>query len=214
MSDKLRIFIADNHPISLEGLRGILDTPQIAVVGHAATIDDAISRINRAYPDLVVLNVSTGGIRTKAIKDGLTCITKLLTMSWEITPDIVLAAFQNGAGGFLPMTISQEELRRAVVRVTAGENVVSAEIAAILADGIRKAVDTDHGPDAALLSKRERQVLERAAEGLTMKEIGSALFISDRTVQSHLGHAYAKLEVKDRASAIVKAMKLGLLTNV
>jgi DNA-binding NarL/FixJ family response regulator len=213
MSDKLRVFIADNHPISLEGLRGILDTPQIAVVGHAATLEDAVSRINRAYPDLVVLNVSTGGIRTKAVRDGLTCVTKLLTMSWEITPDIVLSAFQNGAGGFLPMTIGCEELRRAVVRVMEGENVVSAEIAAILADGIRKAVDADH-TDVALLSKRERQVLERAAEGLTMKEIGSAMFISDRTVQSHLGHAYAKLEVKDRASAVVKAMKLGLLTNV
>jgi DNA-binding NarL/FixJ family response regulator len=201
----LRVMIVDDHPIVREGLRGMLAAePDIEVAGEAGSGDEAVATVPRLAPDVILMDLRMPG------GDGLSAIRRLgpghrivvLTTS-EDDADI-LRAVEAGAAGYLLKNVTRQELAEGVRSAAAGRTVLTPSVAARLAES-RKA------PAPAVLSARERQVLELVAEGLTNVQIAQRLFIGEPTVKTHLLRLFGKLGVANRTTAVITAMELGLL---
>ncbi|MGW3348028.1 response regulator [Nonomuraea rubra] len=203
----VRLIIVDDHPIVRDGLRGILDTDDIEIVGEAADGPEALAVALRTAPDLVLLDLRmpkmTGAEVIRLLREQQPGIHVLVLTTFDDDAD-VLPAIEQGATGYLLKDTPRAELRRAVLAAAAGETVLSPTVAGILT---RKAQE----PEPRTLSPRELEVLRFIARGATNREVACKLFITEATVKTHLLHVFAKLGVKDRAAAVAAAYELGLL---
>ncbi|MEV0827264.1 response regulator transcription factor [Nonomuraea rubra] len=203
----VRLIIVDDHPIVRDGLRGILDTDDIEIVGEAADGPEALAVALRTAPDLVLLDLRmpkmTGAEVIRLLREQQPGIHVLVLTTFDDDAD-VLPAIEQGATGYLLKDTPRAELRRAVLAAAAGETVLSPTVAGILT---RKAQE----PEPRTLSPRELEVLRFIARGATNREVAGKLFITEATVKTHLLHVFAKLGVKDRAAAVAVAYELGLL---
>jgi DNA-binding NarL/FixJ family response regulator len=204
----IRLLIADDHPVVRDGLHGMFaDDPRFEVVGEAANGNEAVTVAEALRPDVVLMDLRMPEM------DGLTAIRRLQERSVPVRVLVlttydsdrdVLPAIEAGAIGYLLKDAPRAELFRAVVAAARGETVLSPSVATKLLGQVRT-------PAKEPLSKRELEVLTLVARGSTNREAAAALFISEATVKSHLLHLYAKLGVKDRASAVAAAFESGLL---
>ncbi|GAA2890265.1 response regulator [Nonomuraea rubra] len=203
----VRLIIVDDHPIVRDGLRGILDTDDIEIVGEAADGPEALAVALRTAPDLVLLDLRmpkmTGAEVIRLLREQQPGIHVLVLTTFDDDAD-VLPAIEQGATGYLLKDTPRAELRRAVLAAAAGETVLSPTVAGILT---RKAQE----PEPRTLSPRELEVMRFIARGATNREVAGKLFITEATVKTHLLHVFAKLGVKDRAAAVAVAYELGLL---
>ncbi|GAA4902072.1 two component transcriptional regulator, LuxR family [Stackebrandtia albiflava] len=206
------LLIADDHPVVRDGLRGMLTgAGGFDVVGEAADGREAVDKAGVLRPDVILMDLRM------PVMDGVAAIrrltelgipSKVLVLTTYDTDGEVLPAIEAGATGYLLKDASPEELRRAIRTAARGEAVLSPSVAARLMGRIRTPV-AETGP----LSPREVEVLSLIARGHTNKEAARELFISEATIKTHLLHIYAKLEVKDRASAVAAGYERGLLTG-
>ncbi|TDE59483.1 response regulator transcription factor [Nonomuraea mesophila] len=202
----LRLLIADDHPIVRDGLRAALGgEPDMEVVGEASDGAQAVRLAAELRPDVVLMDLRMPGM------DGVSAIRELSGTGPRVlvltTFDTdVLPAMEAGASGYLLKDAPPEELARAVRATHAGETVISPSAAGRLASDLRR-------PTRGKLSKRELEVLRLVAGGATNKGAAAALFISEASVKTHLLHVYAKLDVRDRASAVAEAYRRGLLND-
>ncbi|MEV4114186.1 response regulator transcription factor [Nonomuraea sp. NPDC049695] len=202
----VRLLIADDHPIVRDGLRAALGgEPDLEIVGEAADGEQAVRLAAELQPDIVLMDLRMPGM------DGVTAIRRLRGTGPRVlvltTFDTdVLPALEAGATGYLLKDAPPEELVRAVRATHRGETVLAPAAAGRLADHLRK-------PSRGRLSKRELEVLRLVAGGATNKQAAAGLFISEASVKTHLLHIYAKLDVRDRASAVAEAYRRGLLTH-
>ncbi|MEV4578149.1 response regulator transcription factor [Nonomuraea jabiensis] len=203
---RLRLLIADDHPIVRDGLRAALGgEPDLEIVGEAADGAEALRLAAELEPDIVLMDLRMPGM------DGVTAIRRLSGTGPRVlvltTFDTdVLPALEAGATGYLLKDAPPEELVRAVRATHRGETVLAPAVAGRLAAALRK-------PTRGRLSKRELEVLRLVAGGATNKVAAASLFISEASVKTHLLHIYAKLDVRDRASAVAEAYRRGLLTG-
>ncbi|TDP91933.1 response regulator [Labedaea rhizosphaerae] len=207
----VRLVIVDDHPVVRDGLRGIFaGDPDFEVVGEAGDGAEALAVIARADPDVVLMDLRMPGM------DGVSAIARLvergarakvLVLTTYDTDSDVLPAIEAGATGYLLKDARREELLRAVHSAHRGESVLAPSVATKLIGQVRAPA-----PAAEPLSQRELEVLALIARGHTNKDAAAALFISEATVKTHLLHIYAKLGVKDRASAVATGYDRGLLT--
>ncbi len=205
----IRIVIVDDHPVVRDGLRGMFaGDPGFEVVGEAATGDEAVTVASAGLPDVILMDLRMPRM------DGVAAIvalrerrvpSRVLVLTTYDTDSDVLPAVEAGATGYLLKDAPREELFRAVRAAAAGEAVLSPSVAARLMGQLRN-------PAKEPLSQRELEVLGLIAQGTTNREAAAQLFISEATVKTHLLHIYAKLGVKDRASAVAAAFERGLLT--
>ena len=204
----IRVLVVDDHPVVRDGLRGVLDAePDMQVVGEAAHGAEALARIPDAAPDVVLMDLRMpvmGGVEAIAALRAAAPGVRVLVLTTFDTDRDVLPAIEAGATGYLLKDTPRDELLRAVRAAHRGEAVLSPAVAGRLMGQVRRPA-----PDA--LSAREIEVLRLVAEGSTNREVARALFISEATVKTHLLHVYAKLEVRDRASAVAAGYRLGLL---
>jgi DNA-binding NarL/FixJ family response regulator len=213
----LRVVLADDHPVVRGGLRALLETLDgFEVVGEAADGEAAVRQVQLARPDVVLMDVrmpSVDGVEAaRRIRDA-TPETAVLMLTMYDDDATVFTAMQAGARGYLLKGAEQEEIVAAIRAVAAGQAIFGPGVAAQVL-GYFSSPPT--GPAAAEappfpeLTDRERDILDLLAAGRRTAAIADDLHLSPKTVSNHLTSVFAKLEVADRAAAIIRARERGL----
>ncbi|ATZ23607.1 response regulator [Streptomyces lavendulae] len=198
----IRLLLADDHPVVRAGLRAVLDTePDFAVVAEAATAERAVELAASEPVDVVLMDLQFGaGMHGSAATAAITARPggpRVLVLTTYDTDADILAAVEAGASGYLLKDAPPEELAAAVRTAAAGQSALAPAVALRLMDRMRT--------PAEALTKRELEVLQLVADGLSNQQISKKLFLSQATVKSHLVHIYAKLGVDSRTSAVAAA---------
>ncbi|MCX5193560.1 response regulator transcription factor [Streptomyces sp. NBC_00249] len=198
----IRLLLADDHPVVRAGLRAVLDTePDFAVVAEAATAERAVELAASEPVDVVLMDLQFGaGMHGSAATAAITKrpgAPRVLVLTTYDTDADILAAVEAGASGYLLKDAPPEELAAAVRTAAAGQSALAPAVALRLMDRMRT--------PAEALTKRELEVLQLVADGLSNQQISKKLFLSQATVKSHLVHVYAKLGVDSRTSAVAAA---------
>jgi two-component system, NarL family, nitrate/nitrite response regulator NarL len=209
--NKVRVVVADDHPLYREGVvRALTASGRIEVVAEAEGGREALAEIQSKTPDVALLDYKLPGLDGVAIahavvRDGLA--TRVLLLSAFTDSGLVYEALQTGVAGYLPKEAKRDQIVDAVVACSRGETVVPADLTAGLVSEIRmRAVD-----DAPALTDREREILRMIAAGKSLPEIAKELFLGVTTVKTHVQHTYEKLGVSDRAAAVAEAMRRRLI---
>ena len=217
--DPLRVLIADDHPLFRSGLRALLGAvPDTAVVGEATTGKEAIALAVELQPDVIVMDLQMPGVSgieaTRRILDTSPHIGVLVVTMFEDDYS-VFAAMRAGAKGYVLKDADEEDMLHAIRAVGKGEAIFSPAVARRVIDfftGARSEERDRSVPPRAFpeLTDREREVLDLIAQGLSNPEIAARLYLSPKTVRNHISNIFAKLQVADRAQAIVRAREAGL----
>jgi len=212
--ESIHIFIVDDHVLYREGVRKMLSVaPDIEIVGEAASGDEAIVQILTLQPDVVLMDLKMPGVNgieaTRRILYASPCIGVLVLTMFE-TDETVFAAMRAGARGYLLKDADQEEVLRAVKAVSRGEAIFSPAIAERLIHYFAALRPTTADLAFPQLTDREREILHLIAQGHSNSEIAERLLLSIKTVQNHVSNIFSKLQVADRAQAIVRARDAGL----
>ncbi|GAB3998188.1 response regulator [Nocardioides marmoraquaticus] len=210
----VRLLVVDDHPVVRTGLRALVDTvPDMEVVGEAVDGASAVRETLLLRPDVVLMDVRMPGV------DGVEATRRLrvaapdvavLVMTMYDDDATVFTAMQAGARGYLLKGASQEEIRSAVIAVAAGQAVFGPSVAARVLGLLGGPTPTAPDHPFPTLTARERDILDHLARGRRTSAIAEALHLSPKTVSNHLTAVFAKLEVADRATAIVRARDEGL----
>lgn len=210
----LRVLIADDHPVFRDGIRALLEaTADIAVVGEATTGHEAILLAKELNPDLILMDVQMPGLNgIEATRQLVTAQphTRVLVVTMFEDDASVFAAMRAGARGYILKDATKEEIRRAIQAVGNGEAIFSPSIAARLIAYFavpRSAVPKNLFPE---LSDREREILDLIARGESNSAIAETLELSTKTVSNYVSNILNKLQVADRAEAMVRARNAGL----
>ncbi len=206
----IRVMIVDDHPIVRAGLVALVDAADdIEVVGTASNGLEAVRVAQTLAPDVVLMDLrmpELDGDEATARIIAANPATRVVILTTYESDDAILSAIEAGASGYLLKAAPEAELIAGVRAVAAGEVALAPGVAALLVK--RAAAPAPAGPS---LSARELEVLRLVAQGLSNRAIGEKLFLGEATVKTHLLHAFAKLEVRDRTRAVTRAMELGLL---
>ena len=199
-----RVFIVDDHGLFRAGVRSELSTA-VDVIGEADDVEPAIAGIVESEPDVVLLDVHLPGGGGQAVVAALRAThphVRFLALSASDAPEDVIAVIRAGARGYVTKTISGADLVDAVCRVAEGEAVFSSRLAGFVLDAFAALPAAEQAPsfDPELdqLTPREREVLRLIARGFTYKEIARELFISAKTVESHVSSVLRKLQLSTR----------------
>jgi DNA-binding NarL/FixJ family response regulator len=208
-----RVVIADDHPVFRRGLKALLDGEDgLSVVGEAADGLTAVSVVLDLEPDVVVMDLHMPGLTgVEAAKRILEALPSLgvLVLTMHEDDELVFAAMKAGARGYLVKTTDDDEIVRAVQAIGAGEAIFSATIAQRMM-GYFTAISSSKAVLFPQLTDRERDVLELMASGLDNPSIAHKLSLSGKTVRNRVSAIFTKLQVADRAQAIVRAREAGL----
>jgi DNA-binding NarL/FixJ family response regulator len=201
MSTLARVVIVDDHRLFRTGVRTEL-ADGVDVVGEAKDVPSAVSEILRERPDVVLLDVHLpGGGGTTVIRQ---CVaqgstTRFLALSVSDAPDDVIAVVRAGARGYVTKSITGDELVDAINRVAGGDAVFSPRLAGFVLDAFSGAVDAKALDDELdLLSPREQEVMRLIARGYTYREVARELFLSVKTVETHMSSVLRKLQLSNR----------------
>jgi DNA-binding NarL/FixJ family response regulator len=202
------VLLVDDHLVVRAGVRAMLSgEPDIAVVGEAASGEEALTAARALTPDVVLMDLRLPGLdgvgATAALRTSLPRTRVVVLTTYETDADI-LRAVEAGAAGYLLKDASRADLLAAVRAAARGETVLAPSVASRLLRRVRQ-------PRQEALSPREVEVLRLVARGLSNGDIGRALHIGEATVKTHLLRAFAKLGVSDRTAAVTTAMARDLL---
>jgi two-component system NarL family response regulator len=214
----MRVLLADDHPLFVDGLRNLLAAHHVDTVGVARDGLEALDRARALRPDLILMDIHMpkldGLAALRLIKAELPEIkVVMLTMSAE--DDELFEAIKGGACGYLLKTQDTDAFFSLLQDVTRGEVVLSPGLAGRILQEFKRRTDASPGIPApeprTTLSPREMQVLTLVAGGLTYKEAGARLFLSERTIKYHMAEIVGRLHVENRAQAIDYARRSGLV---
>ena len=203
MSGVPRVVLVDDHGLFRSGVRAELGR-QVEVVGEADDVQPAIDLIASVQPDVVLLDVHLPGGGGQAVVQAIKPAypeVRFLALSASDAPEDVIAVIRAGARGYVTKTISTAELADAIRRVAAGDAVFSHRLAGFVLDAFAASaadVKPSFDPELDQLTSREREVLRLIAQGYTYKEIARELYISVKTVESHVSSVLRKLQLSSR----------------
>jgi DNA-binding NarL/FixJ family response regulator len=210
----IRILITDDHPIFRDGLHGLLDSvPDTEVVGEATTGEEVIACASALQPDIILMDIKMPGMNgidaTRAVVRASPHIGVLIVTMYE-DDDFLFAAMRAGARGYVLKGANQAEMLRAIRAVANGEVIFGPGIA-------QRVISYLSAPPPAVpmrvfpeLTERESEVLSLLARGRTNEEIAGQLVLSLKTVRNHVSNIFSKLQVADRAQAVIRAREAGL----
>lgn len=209
----IRVLIVDDHQLIREGLQKVLSLQEgIAVVGEAATGEEALRLARELRPDVVLLDINLPGMDgvkvCEALRDeGIAGVIALTVYDDEH----VFAAVKAGAAGYLLKDVNPDELARAIRAVAAGEAIMHPRVTRKVMREFNRLSREIEALTGVPLTAREVEVLRLVAMGYSNKDIAAKLFISQKTVKNHITNILRKLEVEDRTQAAVWAVKANLL---
>lgn len=211
--DKIRILIADDHTLFRDGLRALLTSlPEMEVVGEAATGEEVIAQAAALQPEVILMDLQMPGVNgieaTRRIIRTSPHIGVIVVTMFEDN-DSVFAAMRAGARGYILKGADQAEMVRAIHAAANGEALFGPAIAKRLMNFflVPQHVAPTIFPE---LTEREREILNLIAQGYNNAEIAERLVLSSKTVRNHISNIFSKLQVADRAQAIVRAREAGL----
>ena len=212
-NESLTILIADHHPLFRKGLRALLATmPQVRVAGEASNGADAVRLAAELQPDVVLMDLQMPG------GDGLSAVraivaarpeARVLVVTMFQDDDSVFAAMRAGARGYVLKDMDDDDITRAILAVGRGDAIFSPAIATRMMSFF-SARPAQPRPAFPELTESERNVLRLMAKGLNNDAIAQQLAFSPKTVRNYISSIFAKLQVADRAQAIVRARDAGL----
>ena len=212
---KIRILLADDHHIVRAGIRQLLESASdLQVVAEAGDGEEAQALIELHKPDVAVLDIQmprASGIEvTRWVRTHLPEVGVLILTAYDDDP-YVMAVLQAGANGYVLKTAKTDDLIQAVRDVHEGKSALDPSVTQKLMSNLFKRSEKTAAVEP--LTDRELDVLRLAAKGFTNKAIGLQLNISDRTVQGHLAHIFAKLQATSRTEAVMRAVSLGWISQ-
>ena len=202
----VRVVLVDDHRLFRAGVRSELGD-SVEVVGEAGTVAEAVVLIRETQPDVVLLDVHMPDGGGRAVLAGVGAAapqTRFLALSVSDAAEDVIGVIRGGARGYVTKTISAADLAEAVHRVAGGDAVFSPRLAGFVLDafaapaGEAPAAPDDPDADLDRLTARERDVLRLIARGYTYKEVAAELFISGKTVETHVSSVLRKLQLSNR----------------
>jgi DNA-binding NarL/FixJ family response regulator len=199
-SVRIRVVIVDDHRLFRAGVRAELGNG-IEVVGEAEDVASAVASIAATAPDVVLLDVHLpGGGGVEVLRQVLPALpdVRFLAVSVSDAADDVIGTIRAGARGYVTKTISGDDLADAVTRVAAGDAVFSPRLAGFVLDAFAATDAPAIDPELDALTNREREVLRLIARGYAYKEIAKELFISVKTVETHVSSVLRKLQLSNR----------------
>jgi two-component system NarL family response regulator len=204
--DKIKVIIADDHPIVRMGLRALIEAqPDMELMAEAEGGAAAVEAFTKHRPDVMLVDLRMPGMSGRdvitAIRSTVPDARIIVLTSFDGDED-VFRAVQAGARGYLLKASPPDDVLKAIRTVHSGGRLIAPDVAARLADRV----------NSPSLTSREVAVLELVAKGLSNKEIAAALSLAEDTVKNHLKHVFAKLEVSDRTEAVLLAVQRGIIT--
>jgi DNA-binding NarL/FixJ family response regulator len=211
------VLVVDDSELIRVGLVTVLESdPELRVVAQGASGPEAVDLASEHQPDLVLMDVEMpGGGGLEATRDIVerSPMTRVLVVTMFDLDDYVVEALRAGATGFVLKTTPPADLIRAVKACVAGETVVGPSVMARLVDSFVRRPPAALVRDFDELTDRERDVLRAMSKGLSNAEIGKELYVAEATVKTHVARILAKLGVRDRVQAVVRAYQSGLVTQ-
>lgn len=212
----VKVLIADDQTLFREGIKDVLTGEKwISVVGEAADGEEAVALAKKLKPDVVLMDIKLpkmdGITATKNIKKTEPNINILMLSSFEDEAH-VMDAVQAGANGYLSKMLPAAELVNSIRTFTTEGLMIPQQMMSKLLQGLRK-MGEPNAPTQAMLTKTEVKVLDMLGSGLSNKELAIELNCSVKTIKNHLNSAFHKLGVTSRTEAVVKAIKLGIISS-
>ena len=208
----IRVLIADDHHVVRRGLLFFLKTQKdIEVIGEAKNGAEAVELVRDLQPDIVLMDLvmpEMDGIQaTKRIKGEWPDVAVLMLTSFS-DKDHVLPALEAGASGYQLKDIEPDDLVESIRQIMRGEHTIHPEATSQLEQGLREEENMPHIQNP--LTPREQDVLAELTKGKSNREIASSLFVTEKTVKTHISNIFTKLQVQDRTQAALYAVKHGL----
>jgi len=213
MNDVVTVLLVDDHPLVRRGIRGFLETqPGIVAVAEAGSGEEALAAAAEQPPDVALVDLvmpDMHGVDVIRRLHAHSPRTSIVVLTSHHTDEHIFAAIRAGALSYVLKDVGPDELADVVVKAAAGEAVLHPRVAARVVAELQGAKSQGPNPFREL-SEREFEVLGLIAAGMTNAEIAARLFISDKTVKSHVGNILAKLHLADRTQAAVFAWRTGV----
>lgn len=213
MSTKIRVVLADDHSLIRKGIKSVLQfEDNIDIVGEGVNGEEALNLVKTLLPDILIMDINMpimSGIEVlKEIQESdIKVHVILLTISND--RELLMEALNYGANGYLLKDSNPDDLIRGINEINEGENFIDNRLLKYLVRGYASSKREDDNL-LSRLSRRELEVLNLMSEGLSNKEIGDKLFLSEKTVKNYAYNMFKKLEVKDRVQATIYALKNNL----
>ncbi len=207
--DPIRVFLLDDHEVVRRGVHDLLDAePDIDVVGEAGTVDHGLARGPALRPDVALLDIrlpdGDGITVCRELRAAMPDLACLILTSFD-DDDALVDAVMAGAAGYVLKQIKGSDLVKAVRTVAAGQSLLDPATTSRLMSTLRGDNRSDEDPRITGLTPREREILTLIGEGLTNRQIGQRLFLSEKTVKNHISRLLSKLGVERRIQAAVIA---------
>ena len=201
------VLLVDDHPVVRSGLRAVLESDSVHVVGEAATGEEAVALAAHLHPDVVLCDLRLGagidGVQTTAALRALEPAPAVLILTTFDRDAEILGAIEAGAAGYLLKDVAPDVIIEGILRAAGGDMFLAPDLADRVLKGMRNPLPK--------LTEREVEVLRLLATGASNKEMARALFVTEATVKSHIAHIFTILNVDSRSRAIHLAQETGLI---
>ena len=201
------VLLVDDHPVVRSGLRAVLESDSVHVVGEAATGEEAVALAAHLHPDVVLCDLRLGagidGVQTTAALRALEPAPAVLILTTFDRDAEILGAIEAGAAGYLLKDVAPDVIIEGILRAAGGDMFLAPDLADRGLKGVRN--------PPPKLTEREGEGLRPLATGAPNKEMARALFVTEATVKSHIAHIFTKLNVDSRSRAIHLAQETGLI---
>lgn len=211
------VLVIDDHPLVRAGVRASLEPhPEVKVVGEAADVESAIQAVRDLRPDVALLDIhlpggSGGGGPEVAKRCSDSGGTYFLSLSVSDSPQDVVAAIRAGARGYVTKSVSAQALVAAIRQVAAGDAAFSPRLAGFVLDAFGTEAAPEETDELDLLTAREQQVMRLIARGYTYKEVAGELYLSVKTIETHVSNVLRKLQLSNRAELARWAAKRNIV---